>query len=148
MANRKVASLQTLVNRIGSNDRLRDLRHTSSTAVSEFILLISDHLSDCVVSAVKQSPRWSTLVDDITDITTLQQYITFVQYINAKGGQSTAFLYIRQIGAGGATAANLFRLWNEVANDYSLDINQHVAIACVGAAAMIGCRNSLSQKLT
>ena len=148
VANRKVASLQTLVNRIGNNDRLRDLRHTSSTAVSEFILLISDHLSDRIVSAVKQSPCWATLVDDTTDITTLQQYITFVQYINARGGQSTAFLDIRQIGTGGATAANLFRLWNEVASDYTLDVNKHVALACDGAAAMIGCRNSLSQKLT
>ena len=90
------------------------------------------------------------MVDDTTDITTLQQYITFVQYINARGGQSTAFLDIRQIGTGGggATAANLFRLWNEVASDYTLDVNKHVALACDGAAAMIGCRNSLSQKLT
>ena len=78
IANRKVASLQTLVNRIGNSDRLRDLRHINSTAVSEFILLISDHLSDRIVSAVKQSPCWATMVQDATNITTLQQCITFV----------------------------------------------------------------------
>ena len=148
IANRKVASLQTLVNRIGNNDRLRDLRHTSSTSVSKFILLISKHISDRIVSAVKQSPCWATMVDETTDITTLQQYITFVQYINARGVQSTAFLDICKVDARGATAANLFRLWNEVANDYGLDVNKHVAIACDGAAAMIGRRNSLSQKVT
>ena len=148
VANRKVASLQTLVDRIGHNDRLHDLRHTSSTAVTEFILLISDHLTDRIVADVKQSLCWATMVDETTDIATLQQYITFVQYVNKKGRQATAFLDIHRIDARGATAANLFRLWNEVAADYGLDVGKHVAIACDGAAAMIGRRNSLSQKVT
>ena len=136
--------MQTLVNRIGHNNRLRDLRHTSSTAVTEFILLISDHLSNCIVSEVKQSPCLATMVDDTTDVTTLLQYITFIRYVNARGGQSTAFLDIRLIDAHEASAVNLFRLWNEVAIDYNLDVSKHVAIACDGAAAMIGCRNFLS----
>ena len=55
IANRKIASLQTLVDRIGHNDRLRDLRHISSTAVTEFILLISEHLSNHIVSAVRRA---------------------------------------------------------------------------------------------
>ena len=125
------------MNRIGHNDRLRDLCHTSSTAVTEFILLISDHLCDRIVSEVKQSPCWATMVDDTTDITTLQQYITFIRYVNTRGGQSTAFLDIRQIDAYRASAVNLYRLWNEVAIDYNLDVSKHAAIACDGAAAMI-----------
>ena len=59
-ANRKIASYQTLENRIGHNDRLRDLRHISLTAVFEFILLISEHLNNHIVSAVKSSPCWAT----------------------------------------------------------------------------------------
>ena len=39
IANQKIASLQTLVDRIGHNDRLRDLCHISSTAVTEFFCL-------------------------------------------------------------------------------------------------------------
>ena len=145
VANRKVASLQTLVDRIGHNDRLHDLRHNSSTAVTEFILLISDHLTDRIVADLKQSLCWATMVDETIDIATLQQYITFVQYVNKKRRQATAFLDIRRIDAHGATATNLFRLWKEVADDYSLDVGKHVAIACDGAAAMIGRQNSLSQ---
>ena len=71
VANRKVASLQTLVDRIGHNDRLRDLRHTSSTAVTEFILLISNHLTDRIIADVKQSLCWANMVDETTDIATL-----------------------------------------------------------------------------
>ena len=88
------------------------------------------------------------MVNDTTDITTLQQGITFIRYVNARGGQSTAFLDIRQIDAHRASTFNLFRLWNEVAIDYNLDVSKHVVCACDGVAAMIICRNSLSQKLT
>jgi len=38
MANRKIASLQTLMDRIGHNDRLRDLHHNSYVAVTETML--------------------------------------------------------------------------------------------------------------
>jgi len=53
IADRKIASLQTLIDHIGRNDRLCDLHHNSSVAVTEFILLISEHLSNRIVSDVK-----------------------------------------------------------------------------------------------
>jgi len=53
IANRKIASLQTLMDHIGHNDRLCDLHHNSSVAVTEFIFLISEHLSNRIVSDVK-----------------------------------------------------------------------------------------------
>ena len=53
-----------------------------------------------------------------------------VPYINTEGCQATAFLNMRHIDICGATAANLFRLWNEAACDYDLDVSKHVAIAC------------------
>ena len=94
-------------------------------------------LSDRIVSEVKQSPCLATMADDTTDITTLQQHITFIRYVNARGGQLTAFLDSHQNDAHGASAINLFRLWNEVAIDYNLDVSKHAAIACDGAIAMI-----------
>jgi len=53
IADQKIASLQTLMDHIGHNDRLCDLHHNSSVAVTEFILLISEHLSNRIVSDVK-----------------------------------------------------------------------------------------------
>jgi len=60
--------LQTLVERICHNDRLCGLNHNRSVAVSEFILLISEHLSDRIVSVVNQSPCWASMVDETTSI--------------------------------------------------------------------------------
>jgi len=64
IANRKIASLQTLMDRIGQNNRLCDLHHTSSVAVTKFVLLTSEYLSNHIVSDVKQSPCWSGMVDE------------------------------------------------------------------------------------
>ena len=55
---------------------------------------------------------------------------------------------IPRIDACGGTAANLFRLWNDVAADYDLDVSKHAGFARDGAAAIIGRRKSFSQNLT
>jgi len=56
------------MNRIGHNDRLCNLHHKRSVPVTEFILLISEHLSNRIVSDVKQSPYWASMVDETTNI--------------------------------------------------------------------------------
>jgi len=56
------------MDRIGHNDRLCDLHHNSSVAAIEFILLISEHLSNRIVSDVKQSLCWAGMVDETTNI--------------------------------------------------------------------------------
>jgi len=68
IANQKTASLQNLMDPIGHNDWLRDLHHNSSVAITEFILLISEHLSNRIVSDVKQSPCWASMVDETINI--------------------------------------------------------------------------------
>jgi len=64
IANRKIASLQTLMDRIRHNDRFCDLDHDSSGAVTQFILLTLEHLSNRIVSDVKQSP--ASVVEETT----------------------------------------------------------------------------------
>ena len=71
IANRKIASLQTLLDHIGHKDRLRDHHHTNSVAVTEFIQFISEHLSNHIVSDVKQSPCQASMVDETTNIAAL-----------------------------------------------------------------------------
>jgi len=64
--------LQALVDCIGHNDYPHDFHHTSSMAVTKFILLIWEHLSDHVVSDVKQSPCWAySMVDETTNMAAL-----------------------------------------------------------------------------
>ena len=95
---------------MGYDDRLHDVRFISSTIVTDFILLIWEHMSQRIVCDVKQITCWASMVDEKTDIAALQLYIVFVQYMHTKECQATEFYDIRRIGDRGATAANLFRL--------------------------------------
>jgi len=60
------------VDGIGHRDRLRDLRRTSSVAVTEFILLILEQLSNRIVSDVKQSQCWASMFDETTNVAALR----------------------------------------------------------------------------
>jgi len=55
------------MDRVGHNDRLCDLHHNSSVAVHK-VILISEHLSNRIVSDVKQSQCWANTVDETTNI--------------------------------------------------------------------------------
>jgi len=56
------------MDRIGHTDRLCDLHHKRSVAVTEFILLILEHLGNRIVSDVKQSPCCANMVIETTNI--------------------------------------------------------------------------------
>ena len=131
IALRKVASLQSLVNKIGLNDRLSDFQHTSSKSVSEFVAMISQHLTDQTINSLKKAAFWASMVDETTDIATLQQYITFVRYVE-EGEIKVSFLDIRRIDANGATADNLYKYWQDVADIYGLDQGKHIAMSVDG----------------
>ena len=61
--NRKLPQLQNLIDRVGMNDSLTYFRHTSSYSTTEFILLISDYLTDTILSDISLDTVWSSMVD-------------------------------------------------------------------------------------
>ena len=79
IANRKLESMQYLINDFGENKELPDFIHTSNTAFGEFIRLISSHRE------AKLSIFWSSLVNESTDISAFRQYVTFIRHLDATG---------------------------------------------------------------
>ena len=59
----------------------------------------------------------------------------------------TFFLDIRSLEAGAATAANIYKTWNPVAEDYGLVKQENITNTTDGAHAMVGKHNSLEQKI-
>jgi len=86
LANRNLSSLQALVDKVGANERLNDFGHCSSTAVSEMILLISEVVTEKIQGEITKYHLWSTMVDETSDISPFQQYITFVRYVVKAAG--------------------------------------------------------------
>lgn len=85
------------------------------------------------------------MVDETTDITTAQQFITFVRYVY-NGEIKVKFLDIRRLDLLGATGENLYNTFLKVTRDYDLNLKYHVALSCDGAAAMFGIHNSSHQE--
>ena len=138
VANRKLASLQELIDTVGNNPVLRDFKHVSSTAISGFLLLISDQITDETMEMIKKAGVYATMFDESTDVAHKSQYITFVRFVDNLGQPVIRFLDLRSLGAGGGTAENLTRTWVEVAEDYDLDKERHICLGCDGASSCIG----------
>ena len=108
--------------------------------------MISDHIRTKILAELSEAQFWASMVDESTDVTQFQQYLTFVRYVH-RGMIKTKFLDTRRLDARGATGENLFKYWTDVAADYDLSIEDHVAIGCDGARAMIGANNSLVSRI-
>ena len=147
IANRKLSSLQQLFDNVVDDYMLSDFKHTSSTSVLGMIRIMSDYFTSRTIAAISRSRFWSTMVDESSDISVFQQYITFVRFVSDSGKAETRFLDIRQIHADRATAKNLLNTWKQVASDYGLDQRHHVAISCDVAAAMLGKHNGMATQL-
>ena len=146
ISNRKLKSLQDLVDEVGNNVLLSRFSHTSSYSVSEMIFIIGDYLKSIVLDEIREAGFWSSLVDESTDVSNFQQFITFVRYLK-NGKPLTRFLDTRRVDADGANARNLHRIWNEVVLENQLDMINHVGLSCDGAAVMLGKKNSLAEKI-
>ena len=146
ISNRKLKSLQDLVDKVGNNVLLSRFSHTSSYSVSEMIFIIGDYLKSIVLDEIREAGFWSSLVDESTDVSNFQQFITFVRYLK-NGKPLTRFLDTRRVNADGANARNLHRIWNEVVLENQLDMINHVGLSCDGAAVMLGKKNSLAEKI-
>ena len=48
------------------------------------IVLIGDTIKEKIVESIKQSKSFAILTDEVTDISNIQQLVTFVQYFDSK----------------------------------------------------------------
>ena len=87
------------------------------------------------------------MVDESTDISVFQQYVTFIRYVDSVRKVHVKFLDLRPVGVEGATSDNLVKIFKQVAADYDLSLCHHVAMSCDGAAAMLGRINSVAKQL-
>ena len=88
---------------------------------------------------------WGLLMDDITNITILQQFIFFVPYVHKS--KPKTFLDIHLLDTGCATATNIYKIWKQVVDDDGLDVKENIANMTDGAHTMVRAHNSPGQKI-
>ncbi|KAA6376586.1 MAG: hypothetical protein EZS28_027887 [Streblomastix strix] len=84
------------------------------------------------------------MVDESTDITSLNEMIIFARYVTNDGVIHSVFIDIIPKDEKGATGQNIYDTFKKAFVNNCLNI-KHICSACVdGAAAMIGCRKGMT----
>ncbi|KAA6358809.1 MAG: hypothetical protein EZS28_045664, partial [Streblomastix strix] len=120
--------------------------HVSYQATTDFIKFISDQIISELQLKIKNL-KFGVCIDESTDVATLNQFVTFIRYLDENGLPQTSFLDVRPLSSKGATAQNLYETFIQVSVDHGLNLDDLIGICVDGASAMIGCRNSMTSKL-
>ncbi|KAA6382881.1 MAG: hypothetical protein EZS28_021593 [Streblomastix strix] len=86
-------------------------------------------------------------IDESTDISSLNQFATFIRFIDKDNKLKPAFLDIRPLSSKGATAENFLSTFYEMCQDHGLNLKNFMGICVDGASNMIGCRHSMTQMI-
>ena len=88
IANKKAASLFTLLEKLGVND-LKYFDHRSPASVREMFCTLGCAVKENVVKRAKTAGCFRLLVDDVSDISVMEQMITFIQFYDDDSSEVT-----------------------------------------------------------
>lgn len=150
IANKQVNSLIMLLEHLGCE--VKGFQHRSAGSEREIIQLIAKIIQDEIVDQVKSSATFGILIDDMTDVTSKEQMILFVQYYCRKEEKvKTKFLSVESVldqsDSCSANAETLFQVFSKKLNELGLDVTKVGGMASDGASVMLGCNNGVAAKL-
>lgn len=149
IANRKFTSLLELEEILGVPE-IRRFDHRSQGSQRELFLLLGQALKDEIVKKVKNANSYGLMVDEATDVSVVEQLISFIQFANPETGvPEVHFLSIQDVleNSTSANAATIVKLIREELSKDGLDINKLSSLASDGASVMTGSRNGVAAKL-
>lgn len=150
IANKQVNSLITLLEHLGCE--VKSFQHRSAGSEREIIQLIAKVIQDEIVDQVKSSATFGILMDDMTDVTSKEQMIFFIQYYCRKDEKvKTKFLSVESVlehdESCSANAETLFKVFCSKLNELGLEVTKVGGMASDGASVMLGRNNGVAAKL-
>ena len=119
--------------------------HTSRTVVMEMLLLYSDTIRQELLDELQQSPAFSLMVDEVTDVTTNKHLAMCVQFLSKEGEKKTAFLADPAIDRG--DAETITKTIRDQLQSSNLSVDKLGSFASDGAAVMVGKETGVSTRL-
>ena len=139
----KFKSILILLESVGVEDTELFDTH-SSHIVREMVIILSDLLKEKLISNIKKVRMCTLLTNKITDISNMQELLTFVKYHNNDTGEpETKFLHtadlLSESEQTSANARSIFEsLKNLIQNQFQLDLADLKAFVSDGASVMTG----------
>ena len=124
---------------------VKNASYSSWDIVDDLLTTLSDQVKETVVSEVKQSPSFSTMVDEVYDRTTEKHLAICVRYISSEGDVKTSFLSDTAVPE--ATAENLTNKIVSELNRHDLDVQKMTGFTSDGAAVFLGKKNGVGKRL-
>ena len=103
----KFESLLSLASNLGVEylsgaQRGRNAQYTSRDFLQDALQSISDTISRKVLSDVKQSPHFSLMIDETTDVAVLKELIVYAKYLDCNKVPTTSFIGVAALPNGQA----------------------------------------------
>ena len=119
--------------------------HTNRTVVMEMLQLYCDTIRQELLDELQQSPAFSLMVDEVTDVTTNKHLAMCVQFLSKEGEKKTAFLADPAIDCG--DAETITKTIRDQLQSSNLSVDKLGSFASDGAAVMVGKKAGVSTRL-
>lgn len=149
IANKKAAGLFTLLEKLGVND-LKYFNHRSPASVREMFSTLGCALKENVVKRANTAGCFGLLVDDVSDISVMEQMITFIQFYDEHSSEvAVEFFSVDNLLEKhySANATAMFQTIQSNLQACTLSTNKLIGLATDGASVMVGRKNGLAAKL-
>lgn len=149
IANKKAAGLLTLLEKLGVND-LKYFDHRSPASVREMFSTLGCAVKENVVTRAKTAGCFGLFVDDVSDISVMEQMITFIQFYDKDSSEVTVeFLSVDNLLEKHdlANAVAMFQTIQSNLQACTLSTDKLIELATDGASVMVGRKNGLAAKL-
>ena len=145
MANKKFLSLLTLLQMLGL-ENMKYFRHRSAGSTIEIFLTLGRVLKQRVVEALRKSKAFCLLVDEVTDISVMEQLIGFAQYASDDGEAMVKFLFVDNVleDSSSANAETITKCISNNLDKCELHVQKMMSLVCDGTKVMTGKRTGVA----
>jgi hypothetical protein len=148
VANNKFNSLIKLLEIVGVT-HMKHFNHSSAGSIREMFLSIGDVITEDLVQEINMADCFGLMIDEVTDISLIEQLVCFIQYVDRAGCPTIQFLFTADLlkESDSADAATIVKVIQEKLEDLGIDIRKLRSIATDGASVMTGKHNGVSALL-
>ena len=149
ISNMKLCALLELFNVTGNNE-IRHFTYWSRESIRDMFLVIGQVMLERILEKRTEVRYVGLLCDDVTDIAVMEQFITFIQFVDPETASlETKFLFIENSleKSNSADAETLFKVLYSKLDKLGIEVDKVSSLASDGAAVMLGKNSGLATRL-
>ncbi|XP_063436492.1 zinc finger MYM-type protein 1-like [Mytilus trossulus] len=128
---------------------MKHFNHSSTGSIREMFLSIGDVITEDLVQEVNMADSFGLMIDEVTDISLIEQLFCFIQYVDRAGCPTIHFLFTADLlkESDSADAATIVKVIKEKLLNLGIDISKLRSLARDGASVMTGKKNCVAALL-